>query len=438
VGSAILPRVGPDRRLARLVGLDVATTTAATVMLLVVHRVVLASGYVLLLAAMVAAAGTVMAAGYVALRRGRARAAVAHVAIANYLIALGATAIAPFAMPVLLIATMLPAVLAVPYVTRAELRLYVLGSFVAAIGVAALGSLQDVTRFSAALPEWIAPGVVVVFTPFMAAMVATIALTNGTVLDDAVRLLVDTNRQLVDTQSTLAENVDELRASRARVVAAADQERRRIERDLHDGSQQALLNAAVRLAVIREEAGEVDPALAAALGAVRDDLHQAIGQLRDLAHGLYPAALVDGGLAAALQHAVGRLPATVTFDVRAAGRYPPEVESAVYFCCTEALHNACKHGGAGANIRLSVMAADSELTFEVDDDGRGFDPSCPGPGVGFDNMTDRLGAVAGRLEVTSSIGAGTRVRGIVPVEPIRAAEPAVLVHRTVAATVAIA
>jgi hypothetical protein len=99
LGSAFLPRVGPDRRLARLVGLDVATTTAATVMLLAVHRVVLASGYVLLLAAMVAGAGTVMAAGYVALLRGRARAAVAHVAIANYLIALGATAIAPFAMP---------------------------------------------------------------------------------------------------------------------------------------------------------------------------------------------------------------------------------------------------------------------------------------------------------------------------------------------------
>ena len=221
-------------------------------------------------------------------------------------------------------------------------------------------------------------------------------------------------------------------------MAAADQERRRIERDLHDGSQQALLNAAVRLAIVREEAGEFNPTLAAALGAVRDDLHQAIEQLRDLAHGLYPAALVDGGLAAALQHAVGRLPATVTFDVRAAGRYPPEVESAVYFCCTEALHNACKHGGAGANIRLSVEAADSELTFEVHDDGRGFDPSRIGTGVGFPNMTDRLGAVAGRLEITSSVGAGTRVRGIVPVEPRRAAELTVVAHRTVAATAAIA
>ena len=364
-------------------------------MLLAVHRVVLASGYVLLLAAMVAGAGTVMAAGYVALLRGRARAAVAHVAIANYLIALGATAIAPFAMPVLLIATLLPAVLAVPYVTRAELRLYVLGSFVAAIGVAALGSLQDVTGFSATLPEWIAPGVVVLFTPFMAAMVATIALTNGTVLDDAVRLLVDTNRQLVDTQSTLAENVDELRTSRARVVAAADRERRRIERDLHDGAQQALLNAAMRLAIVRQEAGATDPAVAAALGVVHDELHQAIEQLRDLAHGVYPLCLVEGGLAVALRHAVARLPGDVRADIQLDRRYSSEIESAVYFCCTEALHNAYKHGGTGMHITLSLEAVGSELMFEISDDGRGFAPSNPSTGVGFDNMIDRLGAIRG-------------------------------------------
>ena len=138
-------------------------------------------------------------------------------------------------------------------------------------------------------------------------------------------------------------------------------------------SQQALLDAAVRLAVIRQEAGEVDPRLAAALGAVRDDLHQAIEQLRDLAHGLYPAALVDGGLAAALRHAVGRLPATVSFDVRAAGRYAPEIESAVYFCCAEALHNACKHGGVGRQHPVVGRGGRLELAFEVIDDGRGFD-----------------------------------------------------------------
>jgi signal transduction histidine kinase len=104
----------------------------------------------------------------------------------------------------------------------------------------------------------------------------------------------------------------------------------------------------------------------------------------------------------------------------------------VYFCCTEALHNAFKHGGAGIHIRLSLEGVGSELTFEVADDGRGFEPSNRRRGVGFDNMTDRLGSVAGRLEVNSSVGEGTRVRGVVPVghpadAPARVPHPPVMI-----------
>ena len=194
--------MGNDRRLAWLLGVDIATTAVGVVVLLGAHVLVVASGYFLVLAAMVATAGLIMACGYRPLRAGRADGVVAALAVANYLIALAATAIAPFAMPILLLATMLPAVLAVPYVSRRQLHGYVAASFVTALGVAALGSLQDVTGFRDVLPWWLESGVVIFFIPFMATMVSIIALTDATVL---------------------AENVVALpRLSRARVVASGE------------------------------------------------------------------------------------------------------------------------------------------------------------------------------------------------------------------------
>ena len=380
---------GPDRRLARLLGTDLATTVVGVVALLSVHLFVVASPYLLLLAAMVGGAGLLMAAAFVPLRRGRARTAVAVLAVANYLVALGTTAVATFAMPILLLATMLPPVLAVPYVSRRQLRLCVAASFVVAVGVSLLGTLQDVTGFSDSLPSWLPPAVIVLFTPFMAAMVSIIALTN---------------------EMVLADSVDALRSSRSRVVAAADRERRRIERDLHDGAQQALLGVAVRLAVVRRWAGGFDPEVADDLESIRDELHRAVAQLRRLAHGVYPAALIEGGLPAALRHAVATFPGEATIDLRTERRYRPEVESAVYFCCTEALQNVSKHAGAGACVVVRLHTGVGDLRFSVTDDGRGFDPAASAPGAGLQNLVDRLGAVGGTLEVTSAIDAGTAWR----------------------------
>jgi signal transduction histidine kinase len=162
-----------------------------------------------------------------------------------------------------------------------------------------------------------------------------------------------------------------------------------------------------------------DPAVVADLDTVRDELHHAIAQLRDLAHGVYPAALTEAGLAAALRHTVARFPGDATVDLRTARRFDPDVESAAYFCCTEALNNALKHGGETARVQLTLDADDSELRFAIWDDGRGFDPAAPTAGVGFENMADRLGAVGGQLHISSSIGSGTRVVGIVPVRKIK-------------------
>jgi signal transduction histidine kinase len=207
---------------------------------------------------------------------------------------------------------------------------------------------------------------------------------------------------------------DELRASRARVVAAADEERRRIERDLHDGAQQHLVALAVNLRLARELA-ESDPVAArAVLEELAGDVHQALEEIRDLAHGIYPQLLADRGLAEGLRAAASRAPVRARLETGLIGRYGPEVEATVYFCCLEALQNVAKHAGRDARAAIRLWEEQGGLRFEVTDDGAGFDPRAEPRGSGLTNMSDRLGALGGRLSVDSLPGDGTRVAGAVP------------------------
>lgn len=209
---------------------------------------------------------------------------------------------------------------------------------------------------------------------------------------------------------------DELRYSRARIVAAGDAERRRLERNLHDGAQQQLVALAVKLRLARDVLDD-DPADAVAmLDEVRSDLQGAIQELRALAHGIYPPLLVSGGLAEALPAVAHRAALPTTVDVLTRHRYRDDVEAAVYFCVLEALQNAGKHAGTGARAHVRVEEAGGVLTFEVVDDGVGFDEPV-GAGHGFVNMADRLGAIAGTVVVRSAPGQGTTVTGTVPIGP---------------------
>jgi signal transduction histidine kinase len=211
-----------------------------------------------------------------------------------------------------------------------------------------------------------------------------------------------------------AMQADELRASRARVVAAADAERRRIERDLHDGAQQHLVALAVNLRLARELA-DSDPAGArAVLEELAGDVRDALEEIRDLAHGIYPQLLVDRGLSEGLGAAVSRAPVRARLETGAIGRYRPEVEATVYFCCLEALQNVGKHAGGDARATLRVWEEQGGLRFEVADDGAGFDARIEPRGSGLTNMSDRLGALGGCLSVFSAPGDGTRVAGAVP------------------------
>lgn len=233
-----------------------------------------------------------------------------------------------------------------------------------------------------------------------------------------IALTVIENAQLV---GRLRSSLHRLSESRARTAAVADETRRRIERDLHDGAQQRLVALRIRLSTEAERLHGPDRQNVAALG---DDVEQTIDELRRLAHGIYPSALTDRGLAAALSTAA--LTAPIPTSVRTTGskRYRPEVESAVYFACMEAMQNSAKHAGPGAHVEISLRL-DEILEFEVRDDGAGFqvDGNDGAAGAGLTNLHDRLSAVGGRVVVESAPGHGTRVTGAVPAAG-RPAEPA--------------
>ena len=209
---------------------------------------------------------------------------------------------------------------------------------------------------------------------------------------------------------------EELRESRLRIVSAGDAERRRLERDLHDGAQQHLVAMAVKLR-LAEDLVEEDPnGAASVIGELRRDLKDAVAELRALAHGIFPPLLSSGGLAEALPAAASRAALPTTVELDGVGRYAPEVEAAVYFCCLEALQNAGKHAGDGASIVVQLAARDNLLSFEVRDDGAGFNVNGAAVvGHGFVNMNDRLGAIGGCVTVASIVGTGTTIRGEIPV-----------------------
>jgi signal transduction histidine kinase len=221
----------------------------------------------------------------------------------------------------------------------------------------------------------------------------------------ATALLTLENRRL---EQDLLDSVGALRASQRRLVAAASSERRKIERDLHDGVQQKLVALRIHLELALELV-EGETRLAKSLASLGSEFDDALDELRSVAHGIYPPLLADAGLVAALHDASRRSTVPVAVELGDVGRLSEDCEAAIYYCCLEALQNVAKHAGEDASATLRLWQDRSVVHFRIRDDGHGFSRSSAPRGAGLTNMADRIGAVGGTLAVRSEPGDGTTV-----------------------------
>lgn len=246
------------------------------------------------------------------------------------------------------------------------------------------------------------------------AVVHDVALSEDPELVEAAgtaSLLALENRRL---EHDLLDSVDALRASQRRLVGAASAERRKIERDLHDGVQQKLVALRIQLELTRDLARE--SGLGSRLAGLAADFDDALDELRSTAHGIYPPVLADEGLEAALREVARRSTVPLTVDLEDVGRLSEDRETAIYYCCLEALQNVAKHAGGDAAASLRLWRDRKAVRFSVIDDGVGFVPRPAHRGAGLTNMSDRIGAVGGTLTVRSAPGEGTTILGRVAIE----------------------
>jgi signal transduction histidine kinase len=200
-------------------------------------------------------------------------------------------------------------------------------------------------------------------------------------------------------------------------VAAADRERRQIERDLHDGAQQRLVAAAVQSRVAQRLLATQPDQVGPLLAQLSEDLREAGAELRDLAHGIYPPQLAEYGLETALRAVARHSPLPTAIHSAGVGRYPPEIEINLYFCLLEALQNAIKHAGENATVTIDLRGRDG-LSFDFSDTGHGTRPDVLRSGHGITNMYDRLGAIGGTLTIDTGPGAGLHLHGDIPVKGV--------------------
>jgi signal transduction histidine kinase len=245
----------------------------------------------------------------------------------------------------------------------------------------------------------------------IAALVHDVALRENSELIDSVCAAAALTLENERLRAELLAKLAELQASRARLVEATDTERRRIERDLHDGTQQRLVSIAMALGLAESKLAADRPAVGPVLREAREALALALEELRDLSQGIRPAILVERGLPAALDDLSRRAALPVRLEIGMSGRLPEAVEAAAYFVASEALANAAKHSHA-SGVGLTAEADGSTLVIEVTDDGIG--GAAAGRGSGLRGLADRVEAIGGRLTVSSPPGRGTMVRAEIP------------------------
>lgn len=396
--------------LVNFVVFDAALTATSVPFVLGIWLTVAREPYLLAVAIIVAAAAGVMAFAAHRARAGRISSAVAWLAAGNW-IAIGAGAVlAPTMWPIYPLAALLPAVVAASYVRQDQFRWYLVASVGVATITTLLGLFTNVTSIRDDVPEWTFTMLQAIFVPLMTAAIGFLALQNFA----RVRRMA---AGLADAYDSVRFQANDLLASRSRMIAATDRERRRIERDLHDGTQQYFVAVGMELAALRNRLPSHETELRDDIERLRNEVNVAHRELRDITAAIYPPTLAQHGLTSAVRFIAARHRDNVSTAIDEVGRCDPDVEAAVYFTCLEALQNAAKHAGADATIHVALHRTEGELRFSVADDGPGFDPAAVDHRSGTINMHDRITVVLGTLRIESALGQGTTVSGMVPVSP---------------------
>ncbi len=372
---------------ANLVIVALVLLGVTTVQLLIVQSV-----WILILLAFTASYGGTLFWARLQNRHGRLARAVLVMNIAVWPLAIVGTIVVPEALPITSLSGLGPVLLAVPELSRRAVARLLILSIVMTLAITAI-SMTDITHLGDRVPELTLDIAVLLSVPALVGLILVIGGQNH-------QLLTDRNQVL--------------HSSRQRIAEATDRERRRIERDLHDGAQQRLHGALVQIAAARRLTSTDRAQAASLLVDARNELREAITDLHDLVNGVRPAVLDEFGLAAALRSAVARRSPPVSVAFRELGRYRPDIEAAVWFCCLEAMVNTEKHAGPMPHIDLDLEDVGRFLRFSVTDDGPGFTVSLTSPAAGgLRNMHDRVEAVGGTLAVTSSPN-GSRIVGTIP------------------------
>jgi signal transduction histidine kinase len=363
------------------------------------YALTIRSGWILVLMALIAGVAVTLVGARSHARAGRRSRAIWLTVGANLVAAPVVVAIVPDVLAPLVLVALLQVVLAIDVLSERQFAAAVGAAFVSLLLTAIAGRTQGARSLRNDVSMTIVDVVVVAAVPAVAALVTVLIWQH---------------------RRRLADQAAELRRSRSRLATVADRERRRLERDLHDGAQQQLVAAAVQVPTIRALIGMGRaPEADELLDRVEQRLRGAIDDLRRLARGLYPPVLATRGLADALGEVVTTVANPTVVRLGTVPRLPPEVETAIYYCCLEALQNATKHAPA-STITVELAGDVTAIRFRVADDGPGFDPTSTADGTGLLNMADRIDAAGGELTVAAWPGAGTVVAGSVPVVGIGA------------------
>jgi signal transduction histidine kinase len=410
LGHDLINRFRSERYQLFLTGHLAAWAGAGILLPLWEYIWVLRSPWLLAIVAVCAAQCVALTVALRLAQHGRYQQSITLVCIGTWVSVLLITFLAPPLLPVMVLLAMVPVVFAEPYIRWQRGLAFTVITAVCVLAMAALARFTQISDAVGQAPRWLETAFIVVALPFNALHLMVIVWNNAAALRTS--------------EGQLAERAAELAASRTRLITAADEERRRLERDLHDGAQQHLVALSVLIGLARNaEHDRYQPLLSEASELVET----AIAEIRRLAQGIYPPLLVSGGLSEALPTLAARAAVPVRLGLQDLGRYPPSTEAALYYCCSEALQNAAKHGGPDTAVVITAQADEQTLNLTISDTGRGFDPATIG--TGLTNMTDRLSAIGGQLVIDTAPGRGTRITAVVDAR-IQQPSPAVIDGRS--------